>query len=199
MQMLASLIAATDKLPMCELVEQTRNHGSPVAIKSKKMDKNCLQLLVGPQEKSPLRSFLENVATLVKQEVVSPELVFNLGHAMLSLENSDEQEHHNDCDDAIFDQIGRPLKPGNMPLSVLASLQEGTKLIIWRGAIGQEPIGSFTRIQLTLKRGEILVFRGDFDHAGAWYKQENFRAFLCLDHKRAPRTDKGDAVAFITC
>jgi hypothetical protein len=54
MQMPASLIAAMDKLPMCKLMEQTRNHGSPVAIKSKKMDKNCLQVLVGPQEKSPL-------------------------------------------------------------------------------------------------------------------------------------------------
>jgi hypothetical protein len=160
MEMLASVITAMDKLPMCELMEQTRNRGSPVTIKSKKMDKNGLQLLVGPQEKSPLRSFLENIATHVKQEVASPELVFILGYAMLFLENGDEQERHNDCDDAIFDQIGRPLERGNMPLSVLASLQEGTKLIIWRGVIGQEPKGSFTRMQLTLKRGEILVFRG---------------------------------------
>jgi hypothetical protein len=198
MQMPANLIAAMDKLLMCKLVEQTRNRGSPVAMKSKKMDENHLQLLVGLQEKSPLRSFLENVATPVKQEVASPELVFKLGYAMLSLENGDEQERHNDCDDAIFDQIGRPLERGNMPLSVLASLQEGTKLIIWRGAIGPEPIGSFTRMQLTLKRGEILVFRGDLDHAGASYKQENFRAFLHLDHKRAPQTDREDAVAFIT-
>jgi hypothetical protein len=142
--------------------------------------------------------FLENVATLVKQEVASPELVFNLGYAMLSLENGDEQERHNDCDNGIFKQIGQPLERGNMPLSVLASLQEGTKLTIWQGAIGQEPIGSFTRMQLTLNRGEILVFRGDLDHAGASYKQENFRAFLYLDHERAPRTDKGDAMAFIT-
>jgi hypothetical protein len=130
--------------------------------------------------------------------VPSPELVFNLRYTMLSLENGNEQECHNDCDDAIFKQIGWPLKRGNMPLSVLASLQEGTKLIIWRGVIGQEPTGLYTRMQLTLKHSEILVFRGDLDNTGASYKQENFRAFLYLDHERAPRADKGDAVAFIT-
>jgi hypothetical protein len=54
LHMPANLIAAMDKLPMCELVEQTRNHSSPVVMKSKKMDEKRLQLLVGLQEKSPL-------------------------------------------------------------------------------------------------------------------------------------------------
>jgi hypothetical protein len=172
MQMPASFIAAMDKLPMCELMEQTRNRSSPVAMKSKKMDKNRLQLLVGLQEKSPLQSFLENITTLFKQEVASPKLVHQL-----SPENGDKQERHNDCDDGIFEQIGRPLERGNMPLLVLASLQEGTKLIIWRGVIGQEPIGSFTRMQLTLKCSKILVLRGNLNHAGVLYNQENFAPF----------------------
>jgi hypothetical protein len=128
---------------------------------------------VGPQEKSPLRLFLENVATLVKQEVASPEPVFNLGYAMLSLKNSDEQERHNDWDNGIFKRNG--CKQGNMLL--LAPPQEWTKLIIWRKVIGQEPTGSFTRMQLTLKCSKILVFRGNLDHAGALYNQENFAPF----------------------
>jgi hypothetical protein len=80
----------------------------------------------------------------VMREVASLKLVFNLGYTKLSLENEDEQEHHNNCDNGIFEQIGQLLKRGNMPLSVLASLQEGTKLIMWQQAVGQEPIGSFT-------------------------------------------------------
>jgi hypothetical protein len=123
---------------------------------------------VGPQEQSALQSFLENVTTLVKQEAARLQLVFNLGYTMLSLENGDKQERHND----------QPLEWGNMPLLVLASLQEGTKLIMWWGAPGQEPIGSFMRMQLTLKQGEILVFRRDLDNAGALYNQAKFRTFL---------------------
>jgi hypothetical protein len=79
-------------------------------MKSKKIDRNCLQLHMGPQGKRPLRLLLENVITLVKQEVVSPDLVFNLGYVMLSLKNGDEQECHNNCDDGIFVQICRPLE-----------------------------------------------------------------------------------------
>jgi hypothetical protein len=78
--MLADLIAVMEALTMCQLVEQTRTRSSLVVMKSKKMDKNRLQLLVGLQEKSPLQSFLENITTLGKQEVASPKLVFNLGY-----------------------------------------------------------------------------------------------------------------------
>jgi hypothetical protein len=53
-------------------------------------------------------------------------------------------------------------------------------------------------MQLSLMCHEILVFRCDLDQAHALYNQENFHAFLYLDHKCTPCTDKGDAVALLT-
>ncbi len=83
----------------------------------------------------------------------------------------------------------------HMPLSVLVALMPGTRLNIWPHSIRlatlsgrvlkeMEPISCE---ELLLEPGDLLVFRGDFIHAGSSYAEENYRLHTFLDSPEVPR------------
>jgi len=67
----------------------------------------------------------------------------------------------------------------DFPLAVLCSLMPETKLDVYID-------GKYKTIELG--PGDILIFRGDFTHAGSAYKKENIRLHCYLDNARVPRT-----------
>lgn len=66
-----------------------------------------------------------------------------------------------------------------IPLAVLYALMDGTTLNVWLD--GKEQIAK-------LNKGDILIFRGDFTHAGSAYEEENVRMHCYLDSSYVPRT-----------
>jgi hypothetical protein len=82
-----------------------------------------------------------------------------------------------------------------MPLALVVSLMQGTKLKIWPNssrlvALTPEQLKKVDPIhcqELQLSPGDIIVFRGDFVHAGSDYAQSNTRIHYYLDSEMVPR------------
>lgn len=65
------------------------------------------------------------------------------------------------------------------PLAIICTLMDKTALNMWLD--GKEEIAQ-------LNEGDILIFRGDFTHAGSAYEEENVRMHCYLDSAYVPRT-----------
>lgn len=82
-----------------------------------------------------------------------------------------------------------------MPLSVLVSLMPGTQLNIWPNSIRLVSLGGRMLKEmepipcevLKLDAGDVLVFRGDFIHAGSSYSKDNYRLHMFFDSDLVPR------------
>jgi len=64
------------------------------------------------------------------------------------------------------------------PLAILSALMDKTTLNVWLD--GKEEVAQ-------LSKGDILIFRGDFIHAGSAYEEENVRMHCYLDSPFVPR------------
>lgn len=84
-----------------------------------------------------------------------------------------------------------------MPLSALLALMPGTKLNVWPNSSKLsilnenllEKVKPISCEQIDLEAGDLLVFRGDFVHAGSSYENDNYRLHTFLDSgsvKRSP-------------
>ena len=105
----------------------------------------------------------------------------------------ESQDPHADYtyEDLTRDRNDRFPENEDMPLGVVVALQDNTFFDVWPGSILtiDKPA---TPIRLKLKRaGDVLIFRGDLVHAGAFFKHYNIRIHTYLDHpsvKRTPNT-----------
>lgn len=87
------------------------------------------------------------------------------------------QKPHADYDPR--DLIG--LADDKVPRGMLIAMDDGTSLDIWPGSymVSGNPI---KKVNISLSRGDVVVFRGDTVHAGAAYKKENTRVHVFLDN-----------------
>ena len=87
------------------------------------------------------------------------------------------QKPHADYDPR--DLIG--LADDKVPRGMLIAMDDGTSLDIWPGShvVTGNPI---KKVNISLSRGDVVVFRGDTIHAGAAYKKENTRVHVYLDN-----------------
>ena len=69
----------------------------------------------------------------------------------------------------------------DVPLACLVALKDHTFIDVWPGAIRFDSEKVFTHQSLELKRGDVLVFRGDLVHAGAAFAEENARIHCYLE------------------
>lgn len=82
-----------------------------------------------------------------------------------------------------------------MPLSVLVALMPGTRLNVWPNSIRLATLSGrvlkemvpIACEELQLEPGDVLVFRGDFIHAGSSYGEDNYRLHTFLDSPTVPR------------
>ena len=98
--------------------------------------------------------------------------------ALLSLPGCARQPAHVDVADKSkvgpFETSLSDLSIDNMPMSVLAALQDGTRLLL-------RPRGSDAFISMPIPVGKMLVWRADVVHAGPSYKDSNVRIHAYLD------------------
>ena len=82
-----------------------------------------------------------------------------------------------------------------IPLGCLVCIMEGTTIDVWLKSIRlpcldtelTDEIVPIPRTTISLKRGQILVFRGDLVHAGSSYDHDNCRIHVFMDSDMVPR------------
>lgn len=92
-----------------------------------------------------------------------------------------EQRAHTDFD-VPAEGFGRH-RPHGFPCGVIVALQDGTKFVVHglRGGRVKK------RTVVEMKAGDVLIFHGDLEHAGAAYDIENTRVHYYVDSTRFPR------------
>jgi hypothetical protein len=111
---------------------------------------------------------------------------------LLSKPGCQEQAAHSDY---VPDTEFRKWISTNPPYLAILALTDGTKLNIWPGSAGliimeeHRLFGkpAIPKTTLRLKKGELLIFRGDLVHAGSAYEEENIRLHIYLDSPKIPR------------
>lgn len=92
-----------------------------------------------------------------------------------SKSGSKRQQPHHDYEPS--DELSN-CPENKFPLAILCTLMDNTTLNVWLD--GKEELAR-------LNKGDILVFRGDFIHAGSAYENENVRMHCYLDSPLVPR------------
>ena len=92
-----------------------------------------------------------------------------------------EQRAHWDYPPDVVQRCGSGGLPARKPASVIVALQDGAALIVFVGPRRQ-------RVPVVLYAGDVLVFEGDVEHAGAHYYMPNTRlhVYLDVDHVHRP-------------
>lgn len=97
---------------------------------------------------------------------------------------------HNAAKDGMRDR--------ELPLSAMLALEDCT-LDVWPGALNlrkKDPSKPGVEGMLVkLKKGQLLIFRGDLVHAGSAYASSNFRLHFYLDHPGCSRVSNSTAYA----
>ena len=94
--------------------------------------------------------------------------------AILAKAGCAEQKAHWDYPPNEVARCGTGRVPGRKPASVIAALEDGASLVIFVGPRRK-------RVEVALYAGDVLVFEGDVEHAGAAYHMANTRIHVYLD------------------
>jgi hypothetical protein len=82
-----------------------------------------------------------------------------------------------------------------VPLACLVALTDGTLFDVWPGAIRFDSSRLYKPMQIRLRKGDVLIFRGDLVHGGAAAgEKENIRIHAYLDVEGVKRPKHGDGV-----
>lgn len=155
------------------LTKQVRTRGNTIF----GADKKRKQCSISCRSKK-VRQFKSTLNEMIHEIIISTHPNYEQGDWVIlrSLENSKRQHPHHDY---IPSQKLKKCPNEEFPLGVICSLMSETKLNVWID--GKEEIAN-------LNGGDILVFRGDFTHAGSAYEKENIRLHCYIDNVMIPRT-----------
>lgn len=137
------------------------------------------------------RQFILSLDHFVAEEI-SSTLMPSEWHVISSKAGCQDQAPHCDFEP---DLPLATVPDEEMPLSVLVALMPGTRLNIWPNSIRLACLsGRILRKMdkiacevLNLDAGDLIVFRGDFIHAGSCYSEDNYRLHRYLDSESVPR------------
>lgn len=145
-----------------------------------------------PMATQYMKHFDEQVKNLVQRQV-NTSLIPTDPVILHSLPGCQPQAAH--CD-YIPDEALKAVPDQLMPLAALICLMPGTHLKVWpnsaRLATANEKdlknVAPISCEEVELHPGDMLIFRGDFVHAGSGYEKENYRIHYYLDSPLVPRT-----------
>lgn len=140
---------------------------------------------------------LLRVREKIKEAVrsISPNLILKDWVAIRSKPGCQRQAAHCDYEPT---QIFMECPDNEKPLGVLLSIDpKGSRLWVWPGSHKIHSMRAprtkryrkgFTSVELKLRPGDAVVFRGDLTHAGAAYREENFRIHSYADSAYVERS-----------
>ena len=98
--------------------------------------------------------------------------------ALLSKMNCQAQFAHTDYSPKALAGVTDDM----VPLACIVALADGTAFDVWPGAIRFDTSRMFKHLQIKLRRGDVLIFRGDLVHGRAAVGDvENVRIHAYLD------------------
>lgn len=158
---------------------------------SARSDRRRRQKCLSTGAPGALRTFAEDLQAFVKKQV-SDHLDPKKFVVLRSRPGCQDQAAH--CD-YVPDAALRGASDKEMPLGMITCLMSGTKLNIWPGshrlatasAARLEEVSPIKCQVVELDAGDVLVFRGDFVHAGSAYDKDNYRIHCFLDSDTVPR------------
>lgn len=159
---------------------------------SMKNDRKRRQMTLSANKTSKaMKAFLQSLNQFIKENI-SENLKPNAWVTIHSRPGCQDQAAHSDY---VPDCSLTAASDEQMPLAVLVAMMPGTKLNAWPGStnlvtMSESELKRIKPIQCkeeTLNPGDILVFRGDFVHAGSGYDEDNYRLHAFLDSEFVPR------------
>jgi hypothetical protein len=180
--------------PLLEEVKRVSQNATEIFNynETKRNDYKRLETTIAKNKcKKVLKEFLNSLDAFVEQKI-SNVLTPSKWSVIRSKGGCQDQAPH--CD--IVPSLPLALAPdAQMPLSVIVALMPGTRLNIWPNSIKMATLSGrlLTKMEpiacevLGLDAGDVLVFRGDFIHAGSSYSKDNYRLHTFLDSDLVPR------------
>ena len=161
-----------------DLVAYSKPKNSPIFNYSATRKSDGKRLQSNIPRKNPV---FKRILSLCKS--VLPKTLPNNPVIITSFAGCQEQAPH--CDWNVFDFSGDDCD--GCPYGFLLCIDETCELVVWESShltvrlsqIDEERLPEKKRIYL--KRGDVLIFRGDLIHAGASYETENIRLHCYLD------------------
>lgn len=139
-----------------------------------------------------MRTFLRGLNQFVRNHI-SSDLQPAPWVALHSRPGCQDQAAH--CDYELGEELVSA-SDNEMPLSVIVALMPGTRLNVWPNSLGLvslsdseiKKVAPIACKVVEMEVGDVLVFRGDFVHAGSGYDTDNYRLHTFLDSAVVPRT-----------
>jgi ectoine hydroxylase-related dioxygenase (phytanoyl-CoA dioxygenase family) len=144
-----------------------------------------------PVKSNYMKAFDSQVKEILKQNIHT-DLIPSRPVVIHSRPGCQAQAAH--CD-YIPDEALKKVNDTQMPLAALVCLMKGSRLNLWPNShhlATTNPSELMDKEQIPcqeiqLNEGDIVVFRGDFIHAGSAYSDDNYRVHYYLDSPLIPR------------
>ena len=175
------------------LKKEIDKKGKPIFNNNEKIKHNdnkrlqCNRLVNKPL----IHIFINNLYTFIRDNITTC-LIPSKFVILKSLHGCQQQSAHTDYIPAP-DLESVIVSGENIPLLMIVSLMDNTKLYVWKKSIGLifekniKEIATIKPTVLTLNKGDILIFRADLIHAGSDYNEENIRLHTYLDNSSVHR------------
>lgn len=141
---------------------------------------------------SSVKSFMRSLFSISLKR--HPKLIPNSFVVLKSLAGCKSQLPH--CD-YVQNESFNPSTDGDVPLGCIVAIEDNTTLDVWPKSINlsnadqdslvENPDLPIEKVQLQLKKGDVLFFRGDLVHAGSSYDKTNHRVHFFLDNPSIKR------------
>lgn len=131
----------------------------------------------------PLAKEIINMTKLYYKKVATKNHFFKNMVVLKSEEGCKEQIPHTDY---VLTEEFLNLKPSELPLAMIVPLQDKSYFNVWPEAINfkknlNEKPTKFKKKILELSKGDLVFFRGDLVHAGAYFPEKNYRIHCYID------------------
>ena len=151
---------------------------------------------------TPKSDSMRTLETVFKEQVLLALTIFGLIITELlileALRDVTQQCPHCDYNPDSF-----ALGDEHVPHSALLAIQDNTKLVVWEGSHKTVREATFTDdiyrhlpfpgegTEILLRKGDVIIWRGDLIHAGAQYSLPNHRLFAYAKRKGSASKDMG--------
>jgi hypothetical protein len=167
-----------------ELLKLSKNMSGAIFNTNQNNDRKRRQKYLNQKNKN-IQKFKCDMNNFIKENI-SDTLTPNSWVILKSLKNCKRQLAHTDYAPSIeMEEAANE----DYPLLMLVALMDNTTLDVWSNSINiitssESELKKRKKIKRTtvkLDKGDILVFRADFVHAGSGYEDENVRLHCFLD------------------
>lgn len=138
---------------------------------------------------NPLSKEILKITEPFYTKIISKDHYFKNMVVLKSEAECEEQIPHTDY---VLSDDFLNLKSSELPLAMIVPLQDNTYFNVWPEAINfkdnlLKKSDKFKKNIVNLSKGDLVFFRGDLVHAGAYFPKKNYRIHTYIDSKHFKR------------